>query len=189
MIEQLQKKVNAIRRKLSLKFLLISYIACLILNIFVPKYIELGFVFVVITTLIWAIKNIDREYSKIRDAVTEYRKFNDQFIIVGLVNLKTILLFIASFTMFLTVQSLINPPSSYGGFFGLFIYMAGLMYAINGEYNPLALEKQRRIKSKFENSHDEYIFSQNIEAPKWDINDTWYSDPCLPGNPIFHINK
>lgn len=189
MIAQLKTDVNSIRRRLSIKFLLMSYIGCTLFNIFFGTYKELGLIFAVILTLIWAINNTEKEYSKLKDRVALYRQTNDSFVIDGLISVKTSVLFVLSFIAFLCLQLFLCPSSTIGAYLGYFLYLTIAMYAINGEYNPLVLEKQQHVKSKFDNVPDEYIFAQNIDESRRDINDTWYSDPCLPGNPIFHINK
>lgn len=36
---------------------------------------------------------------------------------------------------------------------------------------------------------DNYIFTEDCKDSRRDIDNIWYSDHCLPGNPIFLINK
>ncbi len=189
MIVQLINNVNKIRQKLSFKFLLLSYAGCSIFNIFLGKYMELGLVFVVITSLIWVIKSTEQEYNEINESVAAYRETDSTFVIDGLINSKTISLFILSFVFFLALQLLICPSPSMGAFFGYFLYIAVIMFAINGEYDPVTLEKQKQHRMNSGITNDEYIFSENMNDTGRSMDDTWYSDPCLPGNPIYTINK
>ncbi|MBP9777835.1 MAG: hypothetical protein KBD25_01475 [Rickettsiaceae bacterium] len=189
MIEQLRQNVNKIRRTLSWKFLLLSYISCSIFDIFLGKYMELGLVLVVIASLIWVIKNTEQQYNKINASVAAYRQADNTFIIDGLINTKTVFSFILSFLIFVALQLLICPAPSMGAFFGYFLYMAIVMFAINGEYNPLTLEKQKHRRINSDITNDEYIFSENMNVSGNSVDATWYSDPCLPGNPIYTINK
>lgn len=187
MNEQLRNNVNKIRRRLSLKFLLISYLGCSIFNVFFGKYIEFGVVFTVLISLIWVIKNTDLEYARFNKSNAERMHKEDIFVIRGIIDARAALLFIASFIGFLAIQQLIHPLSSFGAFLGLLSYMSVIMLAINGEYNPLALEKN--FKKCSSNSNDEYIFSEHLENSIRAVDDTWYSDPCIPGNPIYISNK
>ena len=88
MIEQLRQDINKIRRRLSLKFLLISYFGCTLFNMFFGKYMELGLVLSVIGTLAWVIKNVESEYNKIMDAVAKYRESDNFFVIGGLISVR-----------------------------------------------------------------------------------------------------
>lgn len=160
MIEQLKNDVNSIRRKLSIKFLLLSYIGCTVFNIFFGTYKELGLIFTLVVTLMWAINNTEKEYSKIRDRVDLYRKINDSFVIEGLVGLKTAVLFVLSFIAFLCLQLLLSPSSTIGAYMGYLLYLTIVMVAINGEYNPLALDEQKEQAKDFKIPHEEYRFRE-----------------------------
>ncbi len=160
MIEQLKSDVNSIRRRMSIKFLLMSYIGCTLFNIFFGAYKELSIIFAVILTLMWAINNTEKEYGKIRDRVDLYRQTNDSLVIDGLISIKTSVLFLLSFIAFLCVQLFLFPSSTIGAYIGYFLYLTIVMIAINGEYNPLAIDEQKEQAKGFKMPHEEYRFRE-----------------------------
>lgn len=184
MIEQLRNDINSARNRLSVKFIFMSYIGCSIFNILFGTYKELGLIFVTILTLMWVINNTEKEYAKIRDRFSSYPQSDDSFVISGLISVKTAVLFVLSFIAFLSIQFMLFPPYATGAYVAYFIYLSIVMIAINGEYNPLALDKRKEYADNSKTPYEEYHFREHPEGHK-KINDLWYRDVCLPGNPIF----
>jgi hypothetical protein len=187
MIEQLKTEIKSHRKFLTLIMLILPYSLFITMGLIFEYAFLAIFIGMVITFIFFVIGSMISSSTiskKYKDLVPENIKIN----IERSYSTKTISLYLLLHTTAVTILFFIatfDVLSIFAAIFSLVFIGLPILF-INSKLDDEIFKPHFRNMQRI---NDEYIFSANLEDSRKDVDNTWYSDPCLPGNPIYINDK
>ncbi|MBP9777698.1 MAG: hypothetical protein KBD25_00785 [Rickettsiaceae bacterium] len=182
MIEQLKTEIKSIRTPLTLTTLISAYILFISLSV-VTGELFLGLFFGTFIALFVLMRLSTIRQEKIMDKIKIEFNTENTIVVDSSISFFKSTLFVISYFIIIKLCLIIAPHSTniLASVAISFSIISMLLIGINGAYD---WKKIGKYKPSNGFTADEYIgFPElNIESPR---SDTWHSDPCIPGNPIY----